>query len=237
VGSRFLSILLDTLFKSGAILIVWGTLHIVGISLNMNVFSEKLQYLKSSLTLTILLLGALAGFITIGYYVFFEALWNGQTPGKKIVGLRVIKDNGAAITIFDSTVRNFLRVIDFMPSFYLLGTISILYHKKNKRIGDMASGTMVVKIPTETPPAVIPEIEVESPAHLPPLEKLEEKDYHLARSFIIRRGGLESRTRERLAKMVADLMLTRWESAENPFSHDEELLEWIVVQYPLNSRK
>jgi uncharacterized RDD family membrane protein YckC len=230
-GSRFLAILLDTLFKSGALMIIWGTLNIIGISLDLNIFTEKLACVKSSLTLTILLLGALGGFIIIGYYIFFETLWNGQTPGKRIAGLKVMKDNGTAISIIDATVRNFLRIIDFVPSFYLLGAISILHSKRNQRIGDMAAGTIVVKIPMEEIPVVMPEIEVESPLHPPDIGVLEEKEYSLARNFIIRRNELSSAVRKKLATLLGDLMLKKCCLQENPFSTAEELLEWIVVNY------
>lgn len=230
-GSRFLAILLDTLFKSGALMIIWGTLKIIGISLNLNIFTEKLACLKSSLTLTILLLGALGGFIIIGYYVFFETLWNGQTPGKRIAGLKVIKDNGAAISIIDSTVRNFLRIIDFAPSCYLLGALSILHSRRNQRIGDMAAGTIVVKIPLEEIPVVMAEIEVESPLHPPDIREIEEKEYALARNFLIRRNGLSTAVRKRLGATLEALMLKKWRLQENPWSGAEELLEWIVVTY------
>ena len=56
-----------------------------------------------------------------GYYIFFEMLWNGQSPGKRLVGLRVLKADGTPITLTESIVRNLVRLIDFLPLFYGLG--------------------------------------------------------------------------------------------------------------------
>lgn len=231
VGSRFLAIVVDSLIKSGAIMLVIGTLTIIGNSIHLNIFGGAVSYLKSSLTISILFFGALAGFIMIGYYVFFEALWNGQTPGKRILGLRVIKENGASISIIESVIRNFLRVADFMPSFYILGAITILANAGCKRLGDFAAGTLVVKIASEFVPVLIPEMEVETPLQPVSMSRLEEADYHLVRNFIIRRNELKSDVRHRLSGIIAGGIKELLEPAGNPFSADEELLEWIVAEY------
>src|SRR6202012_2002495 len=61
-----------------------------------------------------------------GYFSLFEAFWNGQTPGKRLLKIRVIKETGRQSTLFEALARNLLRVIDMMPSFYLIGVISML---------------------------------------------------------------------------------------------------------------
>jgi uncharacterized RDD family membrane protein YckC len=68
-----------------------------------------------------------------GYYTLFEAFWDGQTPGKLWNGIHVIKDSGRQITLFESMTRNLLRVIDALPSVYLIGIVTILISKQNKR--------------------------------------------------------------------------------------------------------
>src|SRR5262249_14330778 len=81
-----------------------------------------------------------------GYFLIFEWLWNGQTPGKRAMGIRVVKDGGYPISFFDSVVRNLLRVVDcyFPPFFFAVGIISIFVHPRHKRIGDLAARTVVV---------------------------------------------------------------------------------------------
>jgi uncharacterized RDD family membrane protein YckC len=79
-----------------------------------------------------------------GYFSFFEAYWRGQTPGKRMMKLRVIKDSGRQITLFEAMARNLIRVVDYLPGLYLVGVITMLCNKLNKRLGDFAAGTIVV---------------------------------------------------------------------------------------------
>src|ERR1700737_835047 len=74
-----------------------------------------------------------------GYYSLFEAFWNGQTPGKRLLKIRVIKDSGRQITLFEALARNLLRVIDMLPSFYLVGVITMLCNREQKRLGDLVA--------------------------------------------------------------------------------------------------
>jgi hypothetical protein len=80
-----------------------------------------------------------------GYYIFFEYRWNGQTPGKRMVGLRVIREGGYPVDAFSVIVRTLLRLLDLLPSFYFLGIISILCTRNYQRLGDLLGGTIVVK--------------------------------------------------------------------------------------------
>lgn len=80
-----------------------------------------------------------------GYYIFFETVWNGQTPGKRLVGLRVRRDGGYGIGFTEAVVRNLLRIIDFLPSSYALGCVVMMMNARGKRIGDYVAGTVVVK--------------------------------------------------------------------------------------------
>ncbi len=79
-----------------------------------------------------------------GYFALFEAHWQGQTPGKRTMKIRVIKDSGRQITLFEAMARNLLRVVDYLPSAYLVGVITMLCNKQNQRLGDLAAGTIVV---------------------------------------------------------------------------------------------
>jgi hypothetical protein len=78
------------------------------------------------------------------YYSLFEAFWNGQTPGKRLLKIRVIKDSGRQISLFEALARNLLRVVDWFPTLYLVGVISMLCNKEQKRLGDFVAGTIVV---------------------------------------------------------------------------------------------
>jgi uncharacterized RDD family membrane protein YckC len=90
-------------------------------------------------------LGLIAAFLANWFYaVCFEVLYHGQTPGKRIVGLRVVQENGTPIGWPASVLRNFLRVADFLPLLYLAGITSMCLDPSFRRLGDLAAGTLVV---------------------------------------------------------------------------------------------
>ncbi|MFN2456518.1 MAG: RDD family protein, partial [Pyrinomonadaceae bacterium] len=86
--------------------------------------------------------------IFAGYFIFFEWLWNGQTPGKRLLKLRVIREDGRPITLWEALARILLRIFDAVPGFvipvYSIGLISIFSSRRDQRIGDMFAGTVVV---------------------------------------------------------------------------------------------
>jgi uncharacterized membrane protein SpoIIM required for sporulation/uncharacterized RDD family membrane protein YckC len=90
-----------------------------------------------------------------GYYVLFEALADGRTPGKRLQRLRVVRDGGYSVTFGASAVRNLMRIVDMQPIvLYAVGMVSVLLSKSGKRLGDMAAGTIVVKEDFVRQPAV-----------------------------------------------------------------------------------
>jgi uncharacterized RDD family membrane protein YckC len=143
VGSRFLALLTDTLLQIGAYLVL-TLLFILTLAdsraiKSFGAASEPAQKWM------------VAGFIFVnfvmfwGYFSLFEALWNGQTPGKRLMKIRVIKDSGRSITLFEAMARNLLRIIDMLPpSTYLVGVVSMVCNKQQKRLGDLVAGTIVV---------------------------------------------------------------------------------------------
>jgi uncharacterized RDD family membrane protein YckC len=92
------------------------------------------------------LLWAIGTFITIfGYFWVSEALWSGQTVGKKAFRLRVVGDRGEPLTFMQAGIRNIVRIVDFLPYAYGVGLIVLFVNGKGKRLGDLAAGTIVVK--------------------------------------------------------------------------------------------
>jgi uncharacterized RDD family membrane protein YckC len=81
-----------------------------------------------------------------GYYVLFEGLMDGQTPGKRVHRIRVVREGGYSVTFGASAVRNLIRVIDMQPLFlYLVGMVSVVATKRGRRLGDIVAGTIVVR--------------------------------------------------------------------------------------------
>lgn len=79
-----------------------------------------------------------------GYFTLFETFWNGRTPGKRLLRLRVMQQNGRSIGFLDALSRNLLRVADGIPGFYLVGLISVFATRRSQRLGDLVAGTIVV---------------------------------------------------------------------------------------------
>ncbi|TQK74845.1 putative RDD family membrane protein YckC [Brevibacillus sp. AG162] len=137
LGSRATAMLIDT----GILLLVNLTVFIMfGIVLFGNeddFFLDSDNYVLAIVLLVIFV-------VNFGYYWLLEAFWGGQTVGKRLVGIRVIRDNGQPATFVSSTIRNLFRIVDAMPSGYFLGALVCFFHPRDKRIGDMVAGTIVV---------------------------------------------------------------------------------------------
>ena len=80
--------------------------------------------------------GTLAAFALMwGYYVFFEAIWDGQTPGKRWLDIRVVQDGGYSVSFGASAVRNLVRFVDLQPGIlYAVGLVSTTVSKSGKRL-------------------------------------------------------------------------------------------------------
>ena len=92
------------------------------------------------------LIAVMGGFVVvIGYFWVSEALWSGQTVGKKAFRLRAVGDRGEPLTFMQAGIRNIVRVVDFLPYAYGVGLITLFANGKGKRLGDLAAGTIVVK--------------------------------------------------------------------------------------------
>jgi uncharacterized RDD family membrane protein YckC len=143
IGSRFLALMTDSLLQGAAVLAL-----ILGFVLIVSAAPKALSgTASSSATAGKWIVAGIVLFYFMlywGYYSLFEAFWNGQTPGKRLLKIRVIKDSGRQITLFEALARNLLRVVDMLPSFYLIGVITMLCNREQKRLGDLVARTIVV---------------------------------------------------------------------------------------------
>ncbi len=141
VGSRFLALLLDSLFQAVCYLAIGLLFSLLLASAGGNL--SRVQQRTGELWLMAIVI--LVGFgVYWGYFTLFEAFWNGQTPGKRLCKIRVIRDSGRQITLFESMTRNLIRIVDWMPGIYAVGVITMFCNRQSKRLGDLAAGTIVV---------------------------------------------------------------------------------------------
>jgi len=148
IGSRFLALLADSLVQGVAYAVLTLLLLLV-----VSAAPDHLQPVARNSEKWFVAGIILLNFILYwGYFTLFEAYWNGQTPGKRICKLRVIRDSGRQITFFESMTRNLLRAVDGFPGFYAIGVVAMLANRRNRRLGDLAAGTLVVHERAPEPP-------------------------------------------------------------------------------------
>jgi len=148
------------------------------------------------------LITILAFVISWGYPILFEVLCQGQTPGKKLMGLYVVHDDGTPIGWPSSITRNLLRAADMLPVGYGLGLVACLLQKQFKRLGDLAAGTLVVYRPL--PAKNRPELPKAAPLRLPFVLAVDEQRAVL--DFAERHQQLSSARRAELAAIVAPVL-------------------------------
>ncbi|HSF24895.1 MAG TPA: RDD family protein, partial [Blastocatellia bacterium] len=137
IGNRFLAAAIDHLIQAAAIVVI---VIIAGVVTDWRLFADMGTWTAA---LTVLAVFA----IYWGYFVVFETFWSGQTPGKRIMRLRVVREDGRPVRFFEVFVRNLLRLaLDVQPfPSYAIGVVSIIFSARSKRIGDFVAGTVVVK--------------------------------------------------------------------------------------------
>jgi uncharacterized RDD family membrane protein YckC len=171
-------------------------------------------------------------FVFWGYFVLFETVWNGQTPGKRWTGLRVIQEGGYPIGFSHAAIRNIVRLVDFLPVYYVVGATVMLIDKRSRRLGDLLAGTIVVRerrdvtleslgtggtwLPTVTyhqppsvPGAVAPA--VATTGSLPNLHRLTPADQSLLLDYFNRRPTLTTEAATQLSMRLATVYAKKLE--------------------------
>jgi len=182
--------------------------------------------------------------INWGYFVVLEFFSGGKTIGKRIVGIRVIQENGHSLTLLSSFIRNLFRIIDFLPVSYFLGIMMIFFHPKHKRLGDLVAGTIVVHERKEKSNKLSPiEKEIEQRGLSKEeimidewtLQSIDQKDWNLIKTYSERLLQLEQVERDDLTQQVAQLIFPKlgWDLVGKT-NHDVE--NALLVLY-LNLRE
>lgn len=208
IGSRFLASLVDTL-----IVILLQVVVLIVVSLIINSFDGSVLADQIS-AWVYAIFGLVAAIFYWGYYIFFEMLWNGQSPGKRWVGLRVIRADGTPITLSESLIRNLARLVDFLPAAYGIGVVTMFIDRQSRRLGDLAAGTLVVQ---DRAPISIQDLSVKRTVHLRPwanitlegfpVERLTNNDLSLIENLLTRRDQLTHR--DQLAIQILNTLYQR----------------------------
>lgn len=209
VGSRAYAALVDYLI---CILILLVLFLLVGTVLGATGAGKAIPGDLDAWLLAIMTIGQFA--VIWGYYVLFEGLRDGQTPGKKRLGLRVVQDGGYSVGFAASAVRNLVRVLDMQPVVsYGLGLGSVALSRTGKRIGDMVAGTLVVQERPitiglgGTPAAAVSE-------DTPRIAVLDDDEFALLSRFADRRRELDDARRSALVEQLATRFRSRAQDIE-----------------------
>lgn len=199
IGSRFLAVAYDTVVQ---ILVAF----IVGVAGGM-IISAISSVAPKAAVWGFAILMLFYFFLYFGYYAMFEILWNGQTPGKRKVGLRVIKDSGRPLTVAEAIGRNLMRIVDWLPFFYGVGMATAFLTKGNKRLGDLVVGSLVVRETTLSelkPVWQTASDNASAGGSAAPLgaDRLTSEEFALIESFLSRRASLDLGVRNRMASDV-----------------------------------
>jgi uncharacterized RDD family membrane protein YckC len=222
LGSRFLAVCIDQLAQIAVLvalgwgLVLWASHYHVAKHAAASADTKTVE------ALAVAILVAVVFTILFGYFIIFEGLWNGQTPGKKLLGIRVVRDGGYPIDMGASLVRNLIRVGEFIFGYYLLSAISTIVSPENKRLGDIAAGTIVVRdARLDVPTALNPD--TTQPIYAP-TAYLSGEERALVRRFLDRRDALAADRRQQLAAQLAGRVRDRVPNDLQRLD-DESLLE------------
>lgn len=211
IGSRFIAVLVDSLLQALLAIIIWVALALGGV-----VWMSQLDNI-GSLSPWILAVIIVAYFVLFsGYFLYFEARGNGQTPGKKYVGIRVIRDTGHPVDFRAVLLRNVMRIVDSLPGAYGIGIISAFFSPQYRRLGDYVAGTLVVKVgrlpdaapaspaPASTAYTAVTQTSTALPSEaIPNISRISKDDYRTLRHFLNRRSELQPIVARDLAMNIA----------------------------------
>jgi uncharacterized RDD family membrane protein YckC len=217
LGSRFLALSVDMLAQV-AVVVVLGVVYAIASPL-----IARTGFGKNVDAWLIAVLAAAFFAIFFGWFIVFEAWWSGRTPGKRALGLRVVRDGGFPLDVGAAVIRNLVRIAEVALGGYAVSAVSALISKENKRLGDFAAGTIVIRDRAEAPP----DLDAYLARPVRSDTGLGEADRLLIERFLARRAGLEGSARARLAAQLGARVRPTLRAS---YAHldDESLLEFLT---------
>ncbi|MBX7152871.1 RDD family protein [bacterium] len=233
LGSRFLAYLIDTVIQ---LLMTFALIYILAIV--FGILGSALNNVNLASSWQLALVGIIIFLIYEGYFITCETIWHGQSVGKKILKLRVVKDGGYPITFWDSVIRNILRVIDMLPPLwfipsYGLGSAVLLSNVQSKRIGDYVAGTLVIKEKITSGfehfsalrinPEYIRNIKI------PFVHRMDGKEYYLLREFFYRKNLFPPDERQKMAQKLATQIKKTIKLDPDTYTNDQRFLDDLML--------
>jgi len=232
IGNRAWALLIDYLVL--AVILVVCIYTWITISGQLADFLQENNTFGSQLGLWLIAITFLILFgIYAGYFVFFETLWQGQTPGKRFVKIRVVRDDGRPIGLAQVTLRSLLRPLD---EFLFLGVFLIMFSRREKRLGDWAAGTIVIESQIATASATFTISEQAKVLYtellgIADLSQLLPDDFAIIREYLQRRGAMTSKSRIALASKLTQQVAAIVNLDPLPEASPDVFLEAVYLAY------
>ncbi|WP_456273167.1 RDD family protein [Bacillus sp. AK031] len=216
LGSRAAAFMIDQLLLTVINIVI---IILVIMSMNLQTYDPFLMETQAFSSGTLALAVVAIFVLNWGYFFVYEFFSGGRTLGKKLIGIRVIQQNGQSITLLSSFIRNLVRIIDMLPAYYFVGMLMVFFHSKHKRLGDITAGTIVVHERGKKKPGKKTAIEKEIASRglskesinfdEGALKPLGEKEWKLLKTYSQRFNGLEEDQRNILTRQIAEIILPK----------------------------
>lgn len=223
LGSRFLAVTIDLVIQIAILAVIfWGLMLLAIQKAPFRHVTPASEKWADSVAMALII--AIVFLVFFGYFILFETFWNGRTPGKKLMGLRVVRDGGYPIDFTSAAIRNLIRVGEATLGFYAISALASIASPENKRLGDMAAGTIVVR---DSPVASLNTLLSKS-QEAPRTSMLTEKEHAIVDQFVARRASLAPAVRAQIAARIAGQVRSRV-SYDLQNLPDEELLARLAA--------
>lgn len=250
LGSRFIAILVDTIIQMAIMYLLTFLYFTLLLSPSSLIFQQS-AFMADILVAILIILNFI---VAIGYFIIFEMLTGGRSPGKIIAKIKVVNVDGKGLTLRASITRNLIRIIDFLPTNYFVGATFVFFNQKNQRVGDLFANTVVIQYQTDLATKqtnwrqlswinavnVSPQLQLSQfysnygnftiPPQLSHLDitQLNYNDITVLQNFLIRRYQLPPEIREKLANNLASALSVKIGGYDGNWP-PEVLLETIVA--------
>lgn len=227
IGSRFLALAVDTLLQ--ALLYVALGLVAAGFAVGAGLgWAAWFFRWFGTFAPAVLLFAAFC--VYWGYFAVFEAVWKGQTPGKRFAGIRVLKESGRPINAVEATARNLMRAVDGLPVLYGVGIVVMTISREHRRLGDYVAGTVVVhdKATDEVRP-YLGSAGTPLPA-APETGRITSDELLLIETYLHRRTEFDAEVRTRTAREIAERIRAKLGLRQDAATDPDAFLETIARQ-------
>lgn len=228
IGSRFLAVFIDTLLQG--VLYTAGIIAFLAAAPYLKGMSGVIAHLHLSPNWAAALVIFFLFSVYWGYFALFEIIWRGQTPGKRLAKIRVIKESGRPINAYEAIARNLMRAVDYLPGMYVIGLITMMISTQNRRLGDYVAGSVVVH--DKLPELIRPDWSSATQAASTDtsISKITPEELVLIETYLQRRWDLDPAVRLETRDKIAARITGKTGIQRSPEQSNDDFLEMIAKQ-------